>query len=177
MPATPAHAKPTGKGQRERSPEPRPEIVEALQEFTSAEAAMRRRSRRVLPLGETDLLALRHLLRDQIAGNITRPGDLARALGITTASTTSLIDRLARDGYLVRENDPTDRRSIVLVPTAQAMAPSAGPESLIQQILLDATVGLNDTEAMRIVEVLRRLARALDGIDADALTEPQHGGS
>ena len=102
---------------------------------------------------------------------------LARALGITTASTTSLIDRLARDGYLVRENDPTDRRSIVLVPTAQAMAPSAGPESLIQQILLDATVGLNDTEAERIVEVLRRLARALDGIDADALTEPQHGGS
>jgi DNA-binding MarR family transcriptional regulator len=41
-------------------------------------------------------------------------------LGITTASTTSLIDRLVSSGHARREPHPTDRRSLVIVPTRES---------------------------------------------------------
>lgn len=39
---------------------------------------------------------------------------LAELLGMTTGATTRLVDRLEREGYVVREPDPADRRRVVL---------------------------------------------------------------
>jgi len=38
--------------------------------------------------------------------------DLARFLNVTTACMTGIVDRLVRDGYVIRENEPKDRRII-----------------------------------------------------------------
>ena len=38
--------------------------------------------------------------------------DLARSLEVTTAAMTGIVDRLVRDGYAERLNDPLDRRII-----------------------------------------------------------------
>lgn len=38
--------------------------------------------------------------------------DVAKFLGVTTAATTGIVDRLVREGYLVRKSDPDDRRII-----------------------------------------------------------------
>ena len=44
-------------------------------------------------------------------------GELSKATGLTTGSTTALIDRLVEGGYAVREPDPNDRRKqIVRIP-------------------------------------------------------------
>lgn len=44
-------------------------------------------------------------------------GELAKATGLTSGSTTALIDRLVEGGYAVREPDPNDRRKqIVRIP-------------------------------------------------------------
>ena len=48
------------------------------------------------------------------------PKDLSQFLGITSASTTSLIDRLVASGHVRREAHPTDRRSVVVVPTVES---------------------------------------------------------
>lgn len=41
-------------------------------------------------------------------------GDLARATGLTTASMTTVIDRLERAGFVVRRRNASDRRRVVV---------------------------------------------------------------
>src|SRR5947209_4358344 len=50
-----------------------------------------------------------HLI--QLRGAMS-PGELGRALGLASASTTALIDRLEQAGYARRERDTLDRRKV-----------------------------------------------------------------
>lgn len=71
-------------------------------------------------LHATDLRALVLLLdadRTQLA---TTPGWLAAQLGLGSAATTALLDRLERAGHLVRSADPGDRRRVLLRVQEQA---------------------------------------------------------
>src|SRR5580692_7963551 len=43
-------------------------------------------------------------------------GELAREMGITTGAMTAAIDRLERAGFATRENDPNDRRKVIIKP-------------------------------------------------------------
>jgi DNA-binding MarR family transcriptional regulator len=61
----------------------------------------------VLGLNRTDLAGVDFLYSQD--GTCTA-GELSRATGLTSGSTTALIDRLEKAGYAVREDDPTDRR-------------------------------------------------------------------
>jgi DNA-binding MarR family transcriptional regulator len=45
--------------------------------------------------------------------------DLARALNVTTAAVTGLCDRLVRDGYAERIDDPADRRVVKIKLTGE----------------------------------------------------------
>jgi DNA-binding MarR family transcriptional regulator len=47
------------------------------------------------------------------------PAELADAAGVTRATMTGLIDTLERDGYVLREPDPTDRRMLSVKLTAK----------------------------------------------------------
>ncbi|MFE5140485.1 MarR family winged helix-turn-helix transcriptional regulator [Streptomyces fagopyri] len=55
-----------------------------------------------------------------------RPGigvsEAAKELYLAGNSVSTLVNRLARDGYLMRETDPADRRAARLVPTPAADA-------------------------------------------------------
>ena len=66
-----------------------------------------------LGLGTTDVAALWEVARRPGL----RPGDLARALGLGVAGTSSVVDKLVRSGFVRREPDPTDRRSLNLALT------------------------------------------------------------
>lgn len=49
-------------------------------------------------------------------GGASSAGELSEATGLSSGSTTALIDRLVRSGYVVREADPNDgRRQIVRI--------------------------------------------------------------
>lgn len=45
--------------------------------------------------------------------------DLASALSVTTAAMTGVVDRLVRDGYVIRASDPGDRRVVRVKLTAR----------------------------------------------------------
>nr|WP_314842067.1 MarR family transcriptional regulator [uncultured Microbacterium sp.] len=96
------------------------DVLNMLRRYRAAETAMRARTRASMGMNETDLVALRFLLREQRAGRIVRPIDIARMLDISTASTTTLIDRLEKGGHVRREAHPTDRRAGVVVPTVSS---------------------------------------------------------
>ncbi|GGI45318.1 putative HTH-type transcriptional regulator YcgE [Paenibacillus marchantiophytorum] len=53
------------------------------------------------------------ILREK--GPITA-GELSKLTGLATGSVTALIDRLEKNGYVRRENDPKDRRKVIIVP-------------------------------------------------------------
>lgn len=61
---------------------------------------MRRRTREAMSMAEDEMLALRFLLRR--ADRTARPAELAHYLGITTADTNALADKLQRDGRVER---------------------------------------------------------------------------
>jgi len=43
-----------------------------------------------------------------------KPGDLARLTGLTTGGVTMSLDRLEKAGYVRRERNPEDRRSVII---------------------------------------------------------------
>jgi|SRR4051812_40966739 DNA-binding MarR family transcriptional regulator len=58
-------------------------------------------------------LSIRQLsVLQQIAGEETTPGDIARSLNVTPAVVTGLIDRMERRGYVRRFESQFDRRRI-----------------------------------------------------------------
>ncbi|MGI8552362.1 MAG: MarR family transcriptional regulator [Dehalococcoidia bacterium] len=72
--------------------------------------------RRLLPLdlGLTSALILSRLAA---ASEAQRMSDLARFVEVEPQSITSLVDRLERVGFVLREKHPSDRRATVLAVT------------------------------------------------------------
>jgi DNA-binding MarR family transcriptional regulator len=65
-------------------------------------------------LNRTDLHALEVVSR---LGSLT-PTELAQALRFTTGGVTTVIDRLEQAGYVRRRPDGSDRRRVIVEPTA-----------------------------------------------------------
>ncbi|WP_245852069.1 MarR family winged helix-turn-helix transcriptional regulator [Isoptericola jiangsuensis] len=97
-------------------------LLEALRVFRRSDEAMRRRAGREMAMNLTDLRALRHVIAAERRGDSVTPRDLAEDLGISTASTTKVLDRLTGSGHLERLPHPRDRRSVVVVATPDAHA-------------------------------------------------------
>ncbi|MEC5191232.1 MULTISPECIES: MarR family winged helix-turn-helix transcriptional regulator [unclassified Arthrobacter] len=140
-------------------------VLQALRDYRNVEVARRRSTRDSMGMGETDLLALRYLLRAQAGGGRVGPKDLSRMLGITTASTTSLIDRLVGTGHVRREPHPTDRRSLVIVPTAATDVEVRATLGSLHQRMMAVAESLTADEARIVVSFLQRMG--------EAMTEPR----
>ncbi len=93
------------------------QVLAALRAWADAEQTMSRASQEQMKLNATDMKALRFLMASRSADAIVTPGRLAEMLGISTASTTKLLDRLERAGHVVRSPHPTDRRALMITVT------------------------------------------------------------
>lgn len=96
------------------------DVLDALARFRTSEAEMHQRVRATASLSENELRILDLLLREHAQGRVVKPSEISRHLGISSASTTALLDRLERQGSVQRISHPTDRRSILIAPTEQA---------------------------------------------------------
>jgi DNA-binding MarR family transcriptional regulator len=72
-------------------------------------------------LHDTDVRALIHLLDADRAGLPATPGWLGAQLGLTSPSTTALIDRLESAGHVVRQRSTGDRRKVEIRVSDQAI--------------------------------------------------------
>src|SRR6478609_3729887 len=68
---------------------------------------------RQLKLAPSDLVALGHLYND---GPLT-PRELATRMEMTSGTMTALLDRVERAGFLARNSNPDDRRSLLISTT------------------------------------------------------------
>lgn len=63
-----------------------------------------------------------HLLWELGQRGPCKQQDLARAMGVTPRTITSLIDGLVGTGFVTREPHPTDRRASLVTPTSRGRA-------------------------------------------------------
>jgi DNA-binding MarR family transcriptional regulator len=140
-------------------------VLKSLRDYRTAETTVRRSTRDSMGMGETDILALRYLLRVQASGGAVVPKDLSKFLGITSASTTSLIDRLAASGHVRRESHPSDRRSVVVVPTVDSDREVREALGGMHRRMMSVAEDLSVDEARVVVTFLERMTRALETQD------------
>lgn len=101
----------------EEDPPSAAEIARLLNLMLRAGRRMEVTMARRLGLKVTDLRALDNLVHHQ---EDIGPADLGQLLGITSASATTLADRLERVGHLRRTPHRGDRRRVDLIPTDSA---------------------------------------------------------
>jgi DNA-binding MarR family transcriptional regulator len=98
------------------------EATQLLRDFLDVSELFERSLGAELKVNKTDLEAMEHLLMSGPLG----PSELARRLGISTASTTTAIDRLVALGHVTREPNPNDRRGVLVVPQPASRAKAMG---------------------------------------------------
>lgn len=96
---------------------------------------------------------------------------IGQELGLDKTTLTSVLDRLERDGHLVRTLDPHDRRARIPELTAQGLDVQAqmvrAKATIDESLLADFTAD----EQQCFLAVLGSLA----GVDCDSGDEPVHG--
>lgn len=142
-------------------------VLKSLRDYRSAETEVRRATRDSMGMGETDILALRYLLRVQASGKQVVPKDLSRFLNITSASTTSLIDRLVASGHVRREAHPTDRRSVVVIASVESDKEVRETLGAMHRRMMSVAESLTAEEARVVVAFLQRMTQALAARDVD----------
>jgi DNA-binding MarR family transcriptional regulator len=137
-------------------------VLNALRDYRSAETAMRRRTRDSMGMNETDLLAVRFLLQAEQAGERIGPKDLGAKLGISSASTTTLIDRLVASGHARREDHPTDRRALVIRPTTGSDTEVRATLGGMHARMMAVAAALSDDDARAVITFLSQMREVLD---------------
>jgi len=145
------------------------ELLQSFRLYRAAEVAMRRRTRAAMSMGENDLLVLRYLLKAQQEDRSVSPGEIARYLAVSTASMTSIVDRLEKSGHVRRERHATDRRSIYVVPTATSDGEVRRTLGEMHERMLEAVVDMSPDEIRIVMETLSRLQAAVDQVDVGAV--------
>lgn len=136
-------------------------VMEAMRAYRSAEMAMRRRTQNSMSMGENELLVLRFLARASGAGRDVTPIDLARHLGVSTASVTALLDRLERSGHLQRTPHPSDRRKVVITATPHADEEMRETLRSMHARMMQATRGMSESETVAVTAFLQRMRCAV----------------
>ena len=82
---------------------------------------------------------------------------LAEQMDITAITLTGLLDRLERDGWVTRKEDPQDRRAKRVYLTPKVEPVMANIPKLAREVRQHATQGLNKAEQQQLLDLLVRV--------------------
>lgn len=142
------------------------EVLSAMRAYRTAEAAMRRRTRESMQMGENDLTALRFLLKAQNEGRVVTPGMLADHLGMKSASVTVMLDRLTTSGHLDRRPHPSDRRSLAVVATPGSDDEVRATLGRLHRRMIAVTARLDAQQADAVRTFLLAMTEAASHVDS-----------
>jgi DNA-binding MarR family transcriptional regulator len=118
---------------------------------------------------ETGLTAPQLLVLQSVANaSRAKPSDVAKQVHLSQATITSIVDRLVRDGLVVRQRSDQDRRSLEIVLTKEGETRLANAPELLQQGFLATFDGLADWEKSQLVSSMQRIATMMDAENLDA---------
>lgn len=143
------------------------ELMAALGELRAAEEQLTEASMRYMQLGKSDMRAIHLLIVAENRGELVTPGAIAAHLGITTPSTTKLLDRLERGGHVTRAQHPGDRRASVVSVTPETRKAATRTVGAQQAKRFQAAAALSSDQRATVTAFLRGMTNdlSLDGVE------------
>lgn len=86
-----------------------------------------------------------------------KPSALAQSLGYTSGAITGLTNKLVKEGYIVREQQEEDRRSILITITAKGLDVLEEAQKQGQAMRNDIYSVLNDDEVTQLLNIQKKL--------------------
>ena len=105
-------------------------------------------------------------LRQSPGGRLSA-GALADRLSLSSGAMTNRLDRLEEDGFIARERDPSDRRSVqvAITPTGiDVLGRAVAAQAIEERQLLEA---LSPADRRRLNDLLRTLVLTVEGAGGD----------
>lgn len=130
-------------------------VMQALGELREAEDRLNQASQEYMKLGRTDMMALHFLIVEENRGRVITAGAIAAHLRISTASTTKLLDRLARGGHITRAPHPTDRRALAIRITEETRRAAYETVGTQHARRFHAAARLTSQERRTVIDFLR----------------------
>lgn len=129
----------------------------AVRALISASQDLTVRMARRMGVNVSDMTAILWLSEHGPVGG----AELARRLGISSAATTVLVDRLERAGHVERVRDTVDRRRVTLTETAEARAAALRAWLPAIQEIDEVSRSLSEPERVFARDLLTRLTAAM----------------
>jgi len=95
-------------------------------------------------------------------------GEVAREISLTLATTTSIVNGLERKGLLEKRRDLTDKRRVIVSPTAAGNRLIQDAPKTLQDLLARRFGSLETWEQSFVLAALQRVAMLMDATDIDA---------
>jgi DNA-binding MarR family transcriptional regulator len=134
------------------------EVSDRLRRATQRATQMNVTAAGVIGVNPTDLQCIQLLQHGPLTA-----GDLARSTGLTTASITTVIDRLEGAGFVVRASDPTDRRRVVVeLQLEQARSRVTPVFQPVVRAWRELMAGYDERDLRLIAEFLDKVEQAID---------------
>lgn len=134
------------------------ELMAALHAWHAAAARMSAASRRYMNLNQNDMRAVRFMIAAENAGEVATARALADHLGISTAATTKMLDRLERGGHVIRRPHPVDRRAIALTVTPSTRQAAREGVGRLHALRFDVAARMSADERRIVTGFLHELA-------------------
>lgn len=138
------------------------EVMAQLERWQRASRELAESSAKYMRLNETDMRAIRMIMRAQQRNEIVTPKDIARETGISSASTTKLVDRLVDAGHLTRAAHPSDRRTVSIRVTDRTRRIARDTIGRQHTRRLAVAAAMSPNERATVIAFLSRLTEADD---------------
>lgn len=135
------------------------ETLTALRELTDVASRVRPTVAERAGLSHSEMVALEHL-----AGRPMGPAEVSRLLGVTSAATTGIVDRLAGRGHVERHPVEGDRRRTELVLTPSGREEILGHLLPMFRALAEMDAELDDAEREVVLRYLHRATEAFRSV-------------
>lgn len=149
------------------------ELMAALGRLRDAEQQLSEASQRYMKLGRSDMRALHYLIVAQHQGSVVTPSAIAIHLGISSASTTKLLDRLEKGGHISRSAHPSDRRALAISVTEETRDAAMQTVGRLQAKRFHAAARLTSAERDVVIRFLDDMTEQIALRDAAWAAERQ----
>lgn len=140
------------------------ELLVSLRKVTRAIGLYSKKLSKESGLTSPQLIVLKEI--DQHDGCMVK--DIAHSINLSSATVTSILDRLEARSYVIRERSLTDKRRVGLHLTEQGQAAIKDAPRPLQAHFIDRFEKLEDWEQTQLVSTMQRIAYMMDAENLDA---------
>lgn len=141
------------------------ELMAALARLRAAERQLSEASRKHMKMKGSDMRTLHFLIAEANHQNVATPSGISRHLGISSASTTKLLDRLEKSGHITRQPHPKDRRALAIAITADARKAAMEATARRNAQRVHAAVRLSRAERRVVIAFLNDMTEAISRLE------------